>query len=277
MEVEYRLTPPQADGPPIFTQTKRGFLRGYALLFSKVYPFGWFDERISPNALDGCDLEDVVALFNHDLNFVLGRTVSKTLKVGVDQYGLWYEAKLPNTTAGNDIHELLTRGDVFQSSFSFILGEDSWEQLPDKRPTRTIEKLKRIQDVSAVVFPASPQTSAYAESLGSSARASYDEWAKVNQPDDEWERIYKHRELIMARDADRLAALPAKAWTQKTTLTDADFARMESIMKWDAEMQLLKMRSQRATDAHIDATLEKMEATINADSLRMARRQNIHR
>jgi HK97 family phage prohead protease len=264
MEIEYRLTPPQPDGPPIFTQTKRGLLRGHALLFSNVYPFGWFDERISPNALEGCDLEDVVALFNHDLNLVLGRTVSKTLKVGQDQYGLWYEAKLPNTTAGNDIHELLTRGDVFQSSFSFILGEDSWEQLPNKRPTRTIEKLQRIQDVSAVVFPASPQTSAYAESLGSSARASYDAWAKVNQPDDEWERIHKHRELIMARDAELLAALAAKPWTPTVGLSDEDYERMERTMVRDAEVQLLKMKGQRALDAQIDATLARMQAEMDA-------------
>jgi hypothetical protein len=100
-------------------------------------------------------------------------------------------------------------------------------------------------------------------------------------PNDEFERIYQAQKIQMQRDAARYPAVTdgaatPKAWTPQTTLTDADFARYESIMKWDAELQLLKMRSQRATDAHIDLILEKMEATINADSLRMARRQNIH-
>jgi phage head maturation protease len=44
---------------------------------------GWYDEEMSSESLNEADMKDVVALFNHDMNMVLARTSSGTLKLNV--------------------------------------------------------------------------------------------------------------------------------------------------------------------------------------------------
>src|ERR1700728_2523684 len=48
-------------------------------------------ERIMPGAFDRALREDDVrGLFNHDPNLLLGRTASGTMRLRVDDVGLWY-------------------------------------------------------------------------------------------------------------------------------------------------------------------------------------------
>ncbi len=284
--LEFRLLPKSEDSPPLFKKGKGGTLRGYAIVWDTPYLMNGFFERVSRDAIQGADLSDIVCLLNHDVSLVLGRTTAGTLKVGSDSRGLWFETKIPDTPTGNEVRELVERGDLHQCSFSFRLnpGGDSWEQDGSGLPIRTIESFHSIVDVSVVTYPASPTTSVYV------ARTAPDEQHNAAQveyfevdPNDEWERIYQAQKIQMQRDAARYPAVTdgaatPKAWTPQTTLTDTDFARMEAIMRFDAQRQLLKMQSERDTLAYVDATLAKMEATINADSARMAKRQTfIHR
>ena len=152
--------------PGIVTREKGSESRtveGYALVFNELsQPLGgWFREKINPDALEGADIEDVVALFNHNNNYLLARTISKTLSLSVDDSGLRYEFEAPNTTAGNDLLESLRRGDIQHSSFAFEIasGGDTWEKDETGGEIRTITKFKRIYDVSPVVNPAYLQTS----------------------------------------------------------------------------------------------------------------------
>ena len=138
---------------------------GHAAVFnSRSQDLGGFVEQIATGAFDSVLEDDVRALFNHNQNFVLGRTVSKTLRLSVDEQGLRYEIDIPNTTVGKDLLESINRGDISQSSFGFIVGEDEWEKTDDGN-LRTITKVERLYDVSPVTYPAYPATDAAVRSM----------------------------------------------------------------------------------------------------------------
>lgn len=140
--------------------TDSRIVRGYAAVFNKdSEDFGGWVERIAPGAFDDVLNDDVVALFNHDPNLVLARN-SKTLKIGVDKTGLWYEFSAPDTTAGNDLLTNLKLENVRSSSFSFTLKEVKWSFSKEKgQPdVRTVMKIERLFDVSPVTYPAYPDT-----------------------------------------------------------------------------------------------------------------------
>ena len=119
-----------------------------------------------PGAFDGCNMSDVRALFNHDPNQILARTASGTMSVSVDAKGLKYRFEMPNTTLGNDLLEMIRRGDISQSSFAFTVKETSWVEekypIPD---LRKIIKIEEVYDVSPVTYPAYEGTSVQARSI----------------------------------------------------------------------------------------------------------------
>jgi HK97 family phage prohead protease len=138
---------------------------GYAFKFNSLSrDLGGFQERIAPGALDGVDLSDVVALFNHEPNLILARTLAKTLLLTPDEIGLRYEFDAPNTTAGNDVYENVSLGNVTGSSFAFRVEETKWEEVGETY-IRNILKFKDIIDVSPVVFPAYPEAEVGKRSL----------------------------------------------------------------------------------------------------------------
>lgn len=140
-------------------------LVGYASVFNtEAVIAGLFRERIAPGAFTKAIKEDDVrALFNHDPNFVLGRTTSGTLSLSEDEKGLRYEAEPPDTQWARDLMVSIERGDVSQSSFGFQVVREEWRE-PENRaelPLRTILEA-RLFDVSPVTYPAYEETSAEA-------------------------------------------------------------------------------------------------------------------
>ena len=140
-------------------------VEGYAALYNQETDLGFFREVILPGAFDGADMSDVRALFNHEPNHILARTASGTLRLSADERGLKYEFEAPNTTLGNDLLEMIRRGDISQSSFAFTVKNVQWEEERGKPDLRKIEKFDRLFDVSPVTYPAYPQTTAQARSL----------------------------------------------------------------------------------------------------------------
>jgi HK97 family phage prohead protease len=140
-------------------------VRGYAATFeSRSGDLGGFIESIDPEAFSSTDMDDVRALFNHDSNFVLGRTKSGTLRLMVDEKGLAYEIDMPDTQLGRDMYESIKRGDISQSSFAFTIEDDEYRKEGDT-VYRTIKKIKKLYDVAPVTFPAYESTSVQARKI----------------------------------------------------------------------------------------------------------------
>lgn len=148
-EVELRQ---RDDGSEVIT--------GYAIVFNRdSQDLGGFIERVDPQAMTSANVSDVVALFNHDANIVLGRTPD-TLTLTTDNHGVRYEITPPNTTWANDVKESIKRRDVRGSSFAFTTKSDSWAK-PTKKGDpyiRTITAFDSIFDVSPVTYPAYKDT-----------------------------------------------------------------------------------------------------------------------
>lgn len=144
---------------------------GYAAKFNRTSQnLGGFREIIAPGAFNRSRSQNwpgVVARYNHDDNMLLGTTGARTLRLDVDDVGLPYEVDLPDARA--DVHELVTRGDVSQSSFAFIADDDDWTTDDSGFPLRTL-KQARILDVAPVNSPAYLDTSVDARSLAGETR-----------------------------------------------------------------------------------------------------------
>ncbi|MEO0132741.1 MAG: HK97 family phage prohead protease [candidate division WOR-3 bacterium] len=136
---------------------------GYAALYSVRSSYIGFYEVIEPGAFDNAiSKSDIRCLFNHDPNLILGRTGAGTLAVSVDNKGLYYEVVLPDTSVGENVYNAVSRGDVTQSSFGFIVGKDRWyEEIVDgkKAILRSIITIEELFDVSPVTYPAYHETS----------------------------------------------------------------------------------------------------------------------
>ena len=142
---------------------------GHAAVFNKwSEDLGGFRERIMPGAFTKTIQEaDIRSLFNHDPNFVLGRTKAGTLALREDKKGLAIEAVAPETDTIRDlVLEPMRRGDVDQASFSFRTIRDEWRE-----PTKVGGLWERdlleasLYDVGPVTFPAYTQTDMGVRSL----------------------------------------------------------------------------------------------------------------
>lgn len=141
-------------------------VEGYAIVFNQrsrvLYDKEkkkFFVEVIEPRAitkelLDSCDIK---FLFNHDNNHMLGRSTFGygSLSYEIDDYGVKFSIELPNTSDGNDVLELIRRGDIFGCSFAFKYDKDGVVDVKKNGENlRTIIKFASIHDFSIVVDPA---------------------------------------------------------------------------------------------------------------------------
>lgn len=136
-------------------------VEGYAAMFDTPYDMGGFVEQVSRGAFDAALADerlDVVALFNHDQNQILART-GAGLDLWTDEEGLKYRFKLGEQSYAKDLAISLRDGLVHQSSFAFRIEDDEWTTTEEGRDLRTIRAV-RLHDISPVVTPASPTTSA---------------------------------------------------------------------------------------------------------------------
>ena len=148
---------------------------GYGAVFnSESNDLGGFREFIAPGAFDGRLNDDVRFLVNHDANLILARTTNGTLRLSVDDKGLKYEADMPNTSTARDLIELLKNGTISQSSFAFVVEDDSWE-VRDGINYRTINKVSQLYDVSSVTYPA------YNSASSSVALRSMEKWKEKEE------------------------------------------------------------------------------------------------
>jgi HK97 family phage prohead protease len=158
---------------------------GVAAVFDSLSEnLGGFKEQIMQGAFDDADLTDVRGLFNHDPNFVLGRTRSDTLELEITKKGLEFEIELPDTQTIRDlVLEPIKRGDIDQASFGFIVapGGATFDENEDGVLIRSITKFQRIFDVSPVTFPAFQDTQVGEASFRSWEQQTHDAAAELIQ------------------------------------------------------------------------------------------------
>ena len=126
-------------------------IKGYAAVFNSPETYG-YTEVIAPTAFDEADMKDVVLRYNHEDTFmVLARTRNNSLKLNVDEKGLFMEATLQdNIQSHKDIFNAIKSGLIDKQSFAFVVDEDEYDYDTD---TRTISRIGKVFDVSVVDQP----------------------------------------------------------------------------------------------------------------------------
>lgn len=163
------------------------YIRGYAVVFEQYSKPIWDEwvEIISRNAFAETDMSDVVMVVDHarDVSSVLARSRNGegTLEITIDEVGVAFRFKAPDTRAGRDIVELVERGDISECSFAFWVSKDTWTcnvAFGDKSyDVRRIEAVAKLADLSIVVSGQYGQTSVSVEE-----RALVDEARKASKP-----------------------------------------------------------------------------------------------
>lgn len=118
-------------------------------------------EIIDRHAFDECDMSDVIFNYNHG-GKVLARLRNQTLSLSITDAGLDMEANLSGTAAGRELFEEIDGGYIDKMSFSFWVQGSAYN---DAARTRTITKIRKLYDVSAVDIPAYQETSISARSF----------------------------------------------------------------------------------------------------------------
>lgn len=174
-------------------------VRGYATTYNEPYVLYSDDkqiirEQVSPNAFDDSNMDDVIMQYDHE-GRVFARMSNNTLKLTSDEHGLLIEADLSGTTIGRQLYEEIKGGYTSKMSFGFTVDEDDVEESEEEGRRvylRTITRIGKLYDVSAVSLPANDGTeiSARAYCDGVIAKAEAERLLKAEE-----ERKKKYLEL----------------------------------------------------------------------------------
>ena len=141
------------------------YIEGRPIVYDSRTDLGWFDEIIEKGALKETDLKDVRFLVNHNLDMIpLARSrnnnENSTMQLITDEKGLKIRVNLDteNNSEARNLYSAIKRGDITGMSFMFAIDTEEWEELDSDHPTRHIEKISKVFEVSAVTFPAYEET-----------------------------------------------------------------------------------------------------------------------
>lgn len=141
------------------------YVEGYATTFDDPYVLYEYDgikyrEQIDRHALEGADLSDVIMQYDH-AGRVLARNSNGTLLLEPDERGFFIAADLSKSEAARSMYEEINSGLVTRMSWAFRVEKDAYDRATR---TRTILKIAKVYDVSAVSMPANPSTEISARS-----------------------------------------------------------------------------------------------------------------
>lgn len=125
-----------------------------------------YKEVIDARAFDECKMDDVVFNIDHE-GKPAAKTKNRTLVLDIRADGLHMEADLSKNATGRELYDDIQNGFYDKMSFAFTVSESSYNK--DTR-IRTILKIKRLYDVSAVTFAAYEQTKLSARSWAEAQR-----------------------------------------------------------------------------------------------------------
>ena len=142
-------------------------VEGYAATFNQPYTLTTrqeieLREQIDPGAFDETDRDDVIMQYDHE-GRVFARKRNGTLEISTDEHGLKIRARLDGTTIGRQLYEEIKGGYTDRMSFGFTVadGGERREKVEETGKTvvlRTITRIRKLYDVSAVSLPANDAT-----------------------------------------------------------------------------------------------------------------------
>lgn len=202
---QYRNISPANIEFRVENETNEEIVDGYATVFDDPYELFRLDnyrvlEKVDAHAFDECDMSDVIMQYNHE-GRVFARTGNGTLNLSVDDKGLRIRANLGGTELGREIFDEIRGGYTNKMSFGFRVEEDERTENENHETgivtiTRTIKKISRLYDVSAVSIPANDATSISARAYGEGVIAEVAE--EIRKRTEEKERRDAQRARIRA-------------------------------------------------------------------------------
>ena len=140
---------------------------GYASTFNDPYTLFEDDdlvyrEQVASDAFEDADMSDVIMQYDHE-GRVFARVSNNTLAVSTDDKGLLINADLGGTELGRQLYNEIRGGYTDKMSFGFTVDDDAEESYTDEESgkrviIRTITKIGKLYDVSAVSIPANDAT-----------------------------------------------------------------------------------------------------------------------
>jgi HK97 family phage prohead protease len=154
-------------------------VEGHATTFDEEYELYAYDdswdgyrvhvvEKVDRHAFDETDMSDVIFLYDH-AGRVMARNRNETLTVKPDNIGLFVRANLSGSDLGPGLYSDIQNGYVDRMSMQFtVAAHQLTEERDDENKTakvvRTITRIGKLYDVSAVGIPANDGTDISARS-----------------------------------------------------------------------------------------------------------------
>ena len=185
---EYR----KIDAAQMETRTEedgRKIVEGYATTFNQPYELMRakdmiVTEQVDPEAFSETDMSDTIMQYDHT-GRVFARVKNGTLRLEPDAHGLKVTADLGGTEIGRQLYEEIRGGYTDKMSFGFTVTGDKRTRSKDADGNtvilRTITKVGRLFDVSAVSLPANDATEISSRSIGDGLIAEVQEEVLAEQ------------------------------------------------------------------------------------------------
>lgn len=167
----------------------RMVVEGYATTFNQPYELMRakdviVNEQVDAHAFDETDMSDTIMQYDHE-GRVFARVKNGTLQLTPDEHGLKVTADLGGTEIGRQLFEEISGGYTNKMSFGFTVTGEKKQRSKDENGNtvilRTITKVGRLYDVSAVSLPANDATEISSRSIGDGLIAEVQEEVLAEQ------------------------------------------------------------------------------------------------
>ena len=186
----------------------RKIVEGYATTFDQeytLYSVGDYElrESIDRHAFDETDMKDVIMQYDHE-GRVFARKSNGTLQMEADDHGLKIRADLGGTEIGRQLYEEIKGGYTNKMSFGFTVTGQKTERTKDAEGKttilRTITKIGKLYDVSAVSLPANDATEISSRTISDGLIAQAQE--EIRAEEERQQRIGEIRKLLKGEQTD---------------------------------------------------------------------------
>ena len=183
-------------------------VEGYATTFNMPYRLMTdgkvtVNEQVDRGAFKETDMTDVIMQYDHE-GPVFARISNGTLRLEEDDHGLKVIADLGGTERGRQLFEEIDGGYTNKMSFGFTVTGQKTERTKDAEGKttilRTITKIGKLYDVSAVSLPANDATEISSRTISDGLIAQAQE--EIRAEEERQQRIGEIRKLLKGDKTD---------------------------------------------------------------------------